>query len=82
MGGYTTKAEVVSSMYPFAMSATVPEAVQNISGDFTKPMCKTNSMHRRVVASCRRKTSPDPLAASRESLLIPLAFQETRFRNA
>ena len=54
VGGYTTKEEDGSSMYPLAMSATVSEAAQNMSGEFTNPMGKTKSMHRRIVASPRR----------------------------
>ena len=43
------KADVGSRMYPFAMSATVSEAAQNISGELTHPMGSTKSMQMRIV---------------------------------
>ena len=46
-----TNLEAGSSKYPFAISATVSKAAQNISGEFTQPMGRTKSIHRRVVAS-------------------------------
>ena len=44
-----TKADVGSRMYPVAMSATVSEAAQNISGELTHPMGSNKSMQRRIV---------------------------------
>ena len=46
-----TKADVGSRMYLLAMSATVSEAAQTISGDFTHPMGSTRYMQRRIVVS-------------------------------
>ena len=44
-----TKADVGYRMYPLAVSATVSEVVQNISGELTHPMGSTKSMQRRIV---------------------------------
>ena len=38
-------------MYSFAMSATVSEAAQKISGELTHPMGNTKSMQRWIVVS-------------------------------
>ena len=43
-----TKADVGSRMYPLAMSATVSEVAQNISGELTHPMGSNRSMQRRI----------------------------------
>ena len=43
-----TKADVGSRMYPLAMSATISEAAQNISGELTHLMGSTRSMQRRI----------------------------------
>ena len=42
------KAEVGSSRYQLATSATVFDAAQKISGELTQPIGRTKSMHRRV----------------------------------
>ena len=46
-----TEADVGSRMYPLAMSATVSEAAQNISGEFTHPIGSTRSTQRRIAVS-------------------------------
>ena len=48
VGGYISKAGVGSRRWPLATFATVYDAAQNISGEFTHPIGRTKSIHSMV----------------------------------